>query len=205
HYLDMVGVTGSNPVPPTTRIEWNRSRRGLRVAPFLFPVTGAGRGYVPDARILTEGIGGVAPTYGQQDLDPGLAHQHRVLQPPDLVADAGCVLELQVAGVLVHLLFQRLEPGGGLGRFERRVVLGLLRDLALPAAALLLQGGLGPRAFHDVDDVLAHRLRRDSVLGVVLDLLRPAPVGFVDRTLHRVGDPVGVQDRLAAQVAGGAA
>src|SRR3546814_9355407 len=81
----------------------------------------------------------------------------------------------------------------------------LLGDLALPAAALLLQRRLGARAFQDVDDVLLHRLWRNPVLDVVLDLLRPAPVGLVDRAPHRIGDAVGVQDRLAAQVARGAA
>src|SRR3546814_7779055 len=81
----------------------------------------------------------------------------------------------------------------------------LLGDLALPAAALLLQRRLGARAFQDVDDVLLHRLWRNPVLDVVLDLLRPAPVGLVDRAPPRIGEADGVQDRLAAQVARGAA
>ena len=35
------------------------------------------------------------------------------------------------------------------------------------------------------------------------DLLGPTPLGLVDRTLHRAGDVVGVEDRLAVQVARG--
>src|SRR3546814_11522982 len=65
------------------------------------------------------------------------------------------------------------------------VILGLLGDLALPAAALLPQRRLGARAFHDVDDVLAHRLRRAPVLGVVLHLLLPAPPAIEIATAPR--------------------
>src|SRR5690606_9560894 len=57
-------------------------------------------------------------------------HQRGILEPPDLVAHAGGFLELQVAGVLVHLLLQRLELRHGLGRVERGVVLALLRHAA---------------------------------------------------------------------------
>src|SRR5690606_28277142 len=70
---------------------------------------------------------------------PRSAHQRGILEPPDLVAHAGGLLELQVAGVLVHLLLQRLELRHGLGRVERGVVLALLRHAALLAAALLFQ------------------------------------------------------------------
>src|SRR3546814_3134574 len=55
-----------------------------------------------------------------------LPQQRGILQAADLVAYAGGVFELQVAGVLVHLLLQRLEPGHGLGGVHRRVILGLL-------------------------------------------------------------------------------
>ena len=50
-----------------------------------------------------------------------------------LIADAGGFLELQVARVPVHLVFQRLDPlGRGLGG-QRRVVLGLFGGAALGA------------------------------------------------------------------------
>ena len=43
------------------------------------------------------------------------------------------------------------------------------------------------------------------MLAVELDLLGAAPVGLVDRALHRARDLVRVEDRLAADVARGAA
>src|SRR3546814_18521544 len=122
------------------------------------------------------------------DLGALLPQQRGILQAADLVAYAGGVFELQVAGVLVHLLLQRLEPGHGLGGVHRRVILGLLGDLALPAADLLLQRRLAARAVPDVDDVLAPRLRRYPVLGVVLATDRSARRG---RVCHYVTRAVG--------------
>src|SRR5690606_26225698 len=43
---------------------------------------------------------------------PDLQAQPRLLQPPQLVAGLRGFLELEVAGVLVHLLFQRLHRRG---------------------------------------------------------------------------------------------
>ena len=55
----------------------------------------------------------------------------------------------------------------------------------------------------DVVDALEHAVRRDPVLLVVLALNSPTSIGFVDRALHRSGNPVGVQDRPAIQMARG--
>src|SRR5690606_9107375 len=54
-----------------------------------------------------------------------LPHQRRFPDLADLVAHPRRILELQVAGVLVHLLLQRLEPGREPGGVKRGVILGL--------------------------------------------------------------------------------
>src|SRR5262249_36225626 len=56
------------------------------------------------------------------------------------------------------------------------------------------------RAFHDVRYRLLNASRRDAMLPVELQLPGSAAVGFLERPLHRAGDPVGVQDRLATDV-----
>ena len=63
---------------------------------------------------------------------PGLA------QPADLVAHAGGVLELQVARMLVHLLFQRLELRCLLGRAEADAA---VLDLEAQPDRLVVAGG----------------------------------------------------------------
>src|SRR5690606_10583293 len=59
-------------------------------------------------------------------------------QPADLVADAGGVLEFQVAGVLVHLLLQRLDLRRLLGRRQPQVFLLRFGHPARLAASLQL-------------------------------------------------------------------
>src|SRR5690606_51141 len=56
----------------------------------------------------------------------GSADERGLADLADLVAHPRRFLELEVAGVLVHLLLQRLEPGRQPGRIERGVVFGLL-------------------------------------------------------------------------------
>src|SRR5690606_31377716 len=103
----------------------------------------------------------------------GSPRQRRLPDLPDLVAHPRRVLELQVAGVLVHLLFQGLEPGGELRRIQRGVVLGLVGHTPGPAGGGAGRGWLVAGALHDVHHRTHHRLRGDAVLGVVLDLLLP--------------------------------
>src|SRR5690606_20083083 len=134
------------------------------------------------------------------------ADQAGFLELADLVAQARGVLELQVAGVLVHALLQLLDLRHGLGRVQGRVVgsrLGDLAGLAAPLALALGLARLGAGPLHDVHDLADDLARDDAVLGVVLLLLFAAAVGLLDRRLHRAGDRIGVQDRPAAQVAGG--
>ncbi len=50
-----------------------------------------------------------------------------------------------------------------------------------------------------------HAARRDAVGLVEGDLLVAAPLGFAHGRAHGIGDPVGIKNRLAAQVAGCAA
>ncbi len=100
--------------------------------------------------------------------------------------------------MLVHLLFQLAEPAcqllrrqGGIGS----LFFGHLRVLLRWHPATRVGG------FHDVRDLLAHRLGRDAVGLVVGDLLGAAAVGFVDGLLHGAGNGVGIEDRLAPRVA----
>jgi hypothetical protein len=83
------------------------------------------------------------------------------------------------------------------------------RALGLGAGPGLQQrlGGLVLAGQHlgDVGDLLAQRCRVDAVGLVEGDLLVAAPVGLVDRGLHRGRDLVGVHVHLAGDVAGGAA
>src|SRR3546814_16894987 len=107
----MVGVTGSNPVPPTTRESGTDHGAAFGFAPFVFPVTRTRRS-APWAR---------RDSPGRHRAHGALLPQQRgILQAADLVAYAGGVFELQVAGVLVHLLLQRLEPGHEIGRASCR-------------------------------------------------------------------------------------
>src|SRR3546814_12940127 len=106
-----------------------RPPRSTRTATLLpYTTLFRSRGYAPDA---PRGRGpGAANSSGsgaksRRGRSPDL-RQHCVFQAADLVAYAGGVFELQVAGVLVHLLLQRLEPGHGLGRIHGGVILGLL-------------------------------------------------------------------------------
>jgi hypothetical protein len=60
-------------------------------------------------------------------------------------------------------------------------------------------------AVDDVGDALADAFGTMPLRFVEGDLLEPSAFGFGDGALHRVGDPVGVENRGAVQVARGAA
>src|SRR5690606_38962403 len=83
------------------------------------PSAVAGRAVAPGPWVTTPPFAGTA----KRPISP---RQRRLPDLPDLVTHPRRVLEFQVAGVLVHLLFQGLEPGGKLRRVERGVVLGLV-------------------------------------------------------------------------------
>src|SRR5581483_3100149 len=127
----------------------------------------------------------------------------------DLVAQAGGVLEAQLGSSVVHLVLQRLDETPQLGRRQvAELVAAPFVALALHAATTVASGRrrlavtLGPEVGEDVGDGLADRLRIDAVLGVVRLLQPAAAVRLGQRTLHRVGDVVGVHDHLAVDVAG---
>src|SRR5712691_5652447 len=130
---------------------------------------------------------------------------HRELggaQALDLVAQPRGLLEVEVSGGLAHARLEvgdhRLEimsDGGGV----------FLADAGEPAAGgdqhmVALVYGL-----ENIGDALAHALRRDAVGGVERRLLLAAAVGLGDRTLHRAGDGVGIEDHAAVDVARGTA
>ena len=116
-----------------------------------------------------------------------------------MVAHARRLLELQVARVLQHQLFQPLD-------LARDVLLGHLLD---PRSRHLRRQhlGVGAAALVAVDavDQIPHLLddaaRRDAMLGVEGDLAGAAALGLAHGLFHRFGDPVGVQDGLAVHVA----
>src|ERR1700678_4278012 len=159
-------------------------------------------------------------------LDPCRLHSSQlVLELLDLVADSGRDLELKLRRGGVHLVGQLLDdrdqvaagrgadsypaPGSGRGLVprgqsrHRGLAAGLLPPA--PAEQLLGVGVLAVDLIEDVGDPLAQRLRVDAAGDVVGDLLLPAPVGLVDRALHRRGDLVRVHVHLARDVPGGAA
>ena len=148
----------------------------------------------------------------------GLHHLPQLLlQLADLVAQACGELELQLGGGTLHLVGQLLDQLGELGAGQTGQVGGVdahavLLDLGEPGHRRLLRlrvevlpglqqllGVLVLAGEHlgDVGDLLPQRGRVDAVGGVVGDLLGPAPVGLVDRLLHRGGDLVGVHVHLA--------
>src|SRR5690606_41871857 len=119
----MVGLTGSNPVPPTTLLAWIPWNASPHLAAPPWPETGPGR---------------------------SRRGQRSFLDPADLVAHPRRFLELEVAGVLVHLLFERLETGRQLDRVERRVVLRFVGHPACLAGRRAGRRGFVAGAFHDV-------------------------------------------------------
>jgi hypothetical protein len=126
-----------------------------------------------------------------------------LLEVPDLVPEAGGVLEPELRGGLTHLLLQRPDQPG-------QLVLGQLGQIAsgrvtpTRSAVSSWSGCLavGPDLGQDVGDGLANGLGVDPVLGVVGLLHRPASLGLRDRPSHGIGDRVGVHDDLALDVAG---
>ena len=112
----------------------------------------------------------------------------------DLIAQERRLLELQVLRGRLHLAFQVFHQ-------PRQLVLGdvLRRDVLAPLLSDLLD------VVGDVADRLVDALRRDALLRVVRLLHLAAPVRLVDRRAHRIGHDVRVHDRVAVEVAGGAA
>src|SRR4030081_3916155 len=110
-------------------------------------------------------------------------------QPPDLLPEAGGRLEAQVLGGLVHLLLQGLHEttevvGRQVVEIEDRGAggRGLSTTPSSPAPSArrgaVALTATGPDHVEDVGDLLAHRLRVDPVLEVVLELLLAPPVGL---------------------------
>ena len=69
------------------------------------------------------------------------------------------------------------------------------------ASALLRRLAFGLEELGDVADALRNRSGSDPVALVVGELNLTATVGFGDRRLHRVGDPVGVHQHGPVNVA----
>src|SRR5690606_23641279 len=143
-----------------------------------------------------------------QDFGCASADQAALAPSVDLVAHAGRVLEFEVLGVLVHARLELAELARDLRGTEVRVIRASLGDARTPggaAATAAFAVRVRTRALHDVGDLPGHAGRGDAVFPVVFDLLVAAPIGLVDRGLHRARHAIRVQDRLAAQVAGRAA
>src|SRR5690625_4000887 len=138
-----------------------------------------------------------------------LSAQGAFLDFVDLVADVGGFLELQVLRVLVHARFELLEQRGDLFGVHRGVVgvrFGNAGACRIGLAAAFAAGDVfAVGAFHDVGDAALDGARRDAVFAVVFDLFFATARGFVHGGAHRARDFVGVEDGLAAHVAGGAA
>ncbi len=128
----------------------------------------------------------------------GLAGQLQLvgLEAPDLVADAGGLLEFEVGGGVAHALLE-------LGDVAAQIVSDQV-DVARHAGVDRVMVALGGR-LQDLVDVLLDRGRGDAVRLVVGPLLGAPPVGLGDRVLDRIGHLVGIEDDPAVDVARGAA
>ena len=114
----------------------------------------------------------------------------------DFVAEAGCLLELELACGVFHAFFQILQV-------SREIVADQMAGFLVAG----IDGGviLFANVLHDIADILAHAFRRDAV-GDIKFLLFGAPaVGFLDRLGQRIGHIVGVENDAAVDVASGAA
>src|SRR5262249_9108918 len=122
--------------------------------------------------------------------------QLELLQALDLIPQSRRLLELEVARALEHLRLQLLDlPHEHLGPQIRR------RGRLLPRSPAPSRCWYrGARAFHDIRHRLLNTARNDPVLGVVLELPPPPPVGLLQSALHRAGYLVGVQNGLAVDV-----
>src|SRR5260370_26813281 len=118
--------------------------------------------------------------------------ERNLTQSLNLVPYARCLLELEIARELHHFRVQFLDPLQRLLGRHRRVI-----GARIPHLALLD----GTRAFHHVADRLDDGAGRDAVLGIELDLLAAASVGFRDGALDRAGSHIRIKNRLAADVA----
>src|SRR6266850_1612209 len=125
---------------------------------------------------------------------------HQAAQLDDLVSQQGGLFELEIFRRLLHLQLQVLDQAHEL----------VLRELARgdrPPALLVDLFGVGELAqtHADVANGLHDGRRLDAVLGVVRQLPVPAPLGLVDRGLHRDGHAIGVHDHAALDVPRGTA
>src|SRR5690606_789152 len=164
-----------------TRFSWER------LQPRAFSIAGRGVESRAKSGTLTRRFAPPSPAGGRGAADrrscPVAAgdffrstHQRGFLEPADPVANLRRLLELQVAGVLVHLLLQHLQLRDRLGRLKGRVVLAFLRHASLPAAALLHHARLVAGAFHAVHDPLAPRLPPHPLFARLLHLTPSAAV-----------------------------
>ncbi len=93
-----------------------------------------------------------------------------------------------------------------LGERSSRLVARALLLAALAARLALAAACAGHHgAFEDVADILLDPLGHDAIGLVEGQLLVAPPLGLADGALHRAGHVVGIEDRLAVEVARGAA
>src|SRR5690606_32577433 len=183
----LVGAIGLEPTTPTMS-RWCSNQ--LSYAPVV-----KRRHFTREAGVVNRAFSACCAVRG--------ASGHRIAEAGgadmvDLVAKTRRFLELEIAGVLVHLLFHFLELAQQLVLRQREIAVGLLRHLL---QGLAMNGRIRARAFHDVRDRLADALRGDAVLRIVIQLLLAAAPGFRERALHGAGHLLRVQDGPAVDVA----
>src|SRR5690606_36586497 len=127
-----------------------------------------------------------------------LAHQ-QLVQARQLVPQARGLLELEIAGMFVHL---RLDAPHFRGQ-RRRIVCKYGCPPGTPAFALVRHASGTParlraaRGIHDVQNALADAPRFYAMLQIELGLDAAPLQRRFDGPLHGTGDPVGIEDGLA--------
>src|SRR5690606_34964837 len=114
----------------------------------------------------------------------------------ELVANLRGLLELEIPRVLEHLLLEPPDLARKPLLAERLVLRVALGGSQLGARRLRVVDALDQFAH-----LLLHAPPNDAATAIERDLLRPPALGLPDRTLHRVGDAIGVQDRRTVEVA----
>src|SRR5690606_30104981 len=98
-----------------------------------------------------------------------------------LVAQAGRLLELQVAGMLEHFCFQRRDLAGGLcWRRRHGILAAVLAHAFFAALAVLAARARGIGVFQNVADALVQGRRRDAVLSIEGNLFFAPAIGLFD-------------------------
>ena len=105
--------------------------------------------------------------------------------------------------MLLHAIFKLFDQAGQLASIHMADI-NRSRCCCLAALALAFFARAHGAGLENIGDFLADGAGRNTMLPIVGLLLLSAALGFIHRPLHRAGDPICVEYRLAIDIAGGA-